>query len=67
MLLRGFVPSNQLTQQLFDSETLEKFRRIMPVVDPLNRKYGRDTVRWARARLDGRWRTKAARGSPVYD
>jgi DNA polymerase V len=66
VLLSGFVSSDQLTRRLFDSETLEKFRRIMPVVDALNRKYGRDTVRWARARLNGRWRTKAARCSPRY-
>jgi DNA polymerase V len=64
--LSGFGPVDQLTRRLFDNETLEKFRLIMPVVDMLNRKYGRDTVRWARARLDDRWRTKAARCSPRY-
>ncbi|MFL6283563.1 MAG: DUF4113 domain-containing protein [Pyrinomonadaceae bacterium] len=32
----------------------------------LNRKYGRDTVRWAVANPKGCWRTKAARRSPLY-
>jgi DNA polymerase V len=66
VLLNGLVPSDQLTHRLFDSETLERFRRVMPVVDMLNRKYGRDTVRLAAARTDGRWKTKAARSSPRY-
>lgn len=64
--LSGFVPANQLTHRLFDSETLEKFRRIMPVADMLNRKYGRDTVRWARAKSNRRWKTRAAQSSPHY-
>jgi DNA polymerase V len=64
--LSGFTPADQLTNRLFDYETLEKFRRIMPIVDMLNMKYGRDTVRWAVAKPNGRWKTKAARCSPRY-
>jgi DNA polymerase V len=64
--LSGFTPADQLTNRLFDCETLEKFRRVMPVVDRLNMKYGRDTVRWALAKPNGRWKTKAARCSPRY-
>jgi len=56
----------QLTGRLFTAEMLEKFRRVMPVVDGLNRKYGRGTVRWAVAKPNGRWQTKAGRCSPHY-
>lgn len=66
VMLDGLVPADQLTGRLFTNETLEKFRRIMPFVDYLNRKYGRDTVRWAIARPEGRWKTKAERCSPHY-
>jgi len=52
-----------MTGGLFDDETLERFRRVTPVVDMLNRKYGRDTVRLAAVNPKGRWRTKAARRS----
>jgi DNA polymerase V len=38
----------------------------MPVVDMLNKKYGRDTVRLAGANPKGRWRTKVAKRSPRY-
>ena len=66
VMLHGLVPANQLTGRLFTSEMLEKFRRVMPVVDSLNRKYGRGTVRWAVAKPNGRWHTKAERRSPHY-
>jgi DNA polymerase V len=66
VVLTGLVPANHLTGRLFDSETMERFRRMMPVVDRLNQKFGRDTVRWGRANQNGRWKTKAARTSPHY-
>lgn len=66
VMLSGMVPVEQTTGRLFDDETLERFRRVMPVVDLLNKKYGRDTVRLARANPKGRWRTKAAKRSPRY-
>jgi DNA polymerase V len=53
-------------ERLFDDEMLERFRRVMPVVDMLNRKYGRDTVRWAAANPKGRCRTKVVSRSPRY-
>lgn len=56
-MFSGLIPVAQLTERLFDDETLERFRRVMPVVDMLNRKYGRDTVRLAPAEL-----ATAARG-----
>jgi DNA polymerase V len=54
------------TGRLFDDETLERFCRVMPVVDILNKRYGRDTVRLAGANPKGRWRTKAGWRSPRY-
>jgi hypothetical protein len=54
------------TGRLFDDETLDRFRRVIPVVDMLNKKYGRDTVRLAGANPKGCWRTKAAKRSPRY-
>jgi hypothetical protein len=54
-MLSGLVPAAQLNERLFDNETLERFRRVMPVVDVFNRKYGRDTVRLAVANPKGQW------------
>jgi DNA polymerase V len=63
VMLSGMVPAGQTTARLFDDETLERFRRV---VDLLNKKYGRDTVRLAGTNPKGRWKTKAARRSPRY-
>lgn len=60
------VPSDQLTGRLFTYETMEKFRRIMPVMDRLNRKYGKYTLRFGVVRPNSRWKTKAERSSPHY-
>lgn len=38
----------------------------MSVVDMLNKKYGRDTLRLAGVKPKGWWRTKAAKRSPRY-
>jgi DNA polymerase V len=66
VILHGLVPSDQLTGRLFSNEIMEKFKLIMPVMDKLNRKYGRNTIRFGIAGPDGRWKTKAERSSPHY-
>jgi DNA polymerase V len=66
VMLSGLVPTDQMSGRLFDDETLERFRRVMPVVDMLHKKYGRDTVRLAGVNPKGRWRTRAAKRSPRY-
>jgi DNA polymerase V len=66
VMLYGLVPANQLTGRLFSSEMMEKFYRVMPAMDKLNKKYGRDTVRFGVAQPNGRGKTKAERCSPHY-
>lgn len=60
------MPASQLTEWLPGSETLGLFRRVMPVVDMLNRKYGRDTGRRVVANPRGRWRTWAGEVSALH-
>lgn len=66
VMLSGLVPVSPSTGRLFTDTQLERFRLVMPVIDKLNRKYGRDTVRLAGANPKGRWRTKAVKCSPRY-
>ena len=66
VILNGLTPAGEITGRLFDNETMEKFRRVMPVIDQLNAKYGRGTLRFVTAHPNGRWKTKAARSSPHY-
>lgn len=65
VILNGLSPADQLTLRMFDN-THERFRQVMVAVDQINRRWGRDTVRFAVARHDGRWRTKFQMRSPRY-
>lgn len=62
----GLVPADQLSLRLFDDPRWERFRRVMEAVDLINRKYGRDIVRFAVAQPHGHWRTKVEYCSPHY-
>jgi DNA polymerase V len=66
VLFSGLILSDQLTNRLFGSETLERFRKVIPVIDTLNRKYGRDTAKLGSANPQGRWKTRAVRPPPRY-
>jgi DNA polymerase V len=65
VILNGLAPAEQLTLRMFD-DTHERFRQVMVAVDQINRRWGRDTLRFGVARPDGNWRTKFQRRSPRY-
>lgn len=66
IILGGLVPADKLTERMFDDKRWERFRRVMGAMDEINRKFGRDTVRFAVAYPDGKWRGKATKRSPRY-
>ena len=47
-------------------ERAERFRQMIVVVDQINRRWGRDTIRFATAYPEGNWQTKIERCSPRY-
>ena len=52
---------------MFDDEQgLERYRRVMKVVDEINRKFGRGTIRLCVANSAGSWSGRANRRSPRY-
>jgi DNA polymerase V len=65
VILNGLTPADQITLRMFDNSH-ERFRKVMVAVDQINRRWGHDTVRFAVARADGRWRTKFQKRSPRY-
>ncbi|HZH32964.1 MAG TPA: Y-family DNA polymerase [Pyrinomonadaceae bacterium] len=66
VMLNSLSPADQLTLRMFGDERAERFRQVLLTVDQLNRKWGRDTVRFATANPVGNWRTKIERRSPRY-
>jgi len=65
-MLNSLSPADQLTLRMFGDEKAERFRQVMVVVDQINRKWGRNTVRFATANPLGNWQTKVEKRSPRY-
>ena len=65
VMLCQLTPAEQLSRRLFGDAGFERSRRVMKAVDEINRRYGRDTVRYGVAR-EGKWQTKFLRRSQRY-
>ncbi len=69
VLLLNLVPDHQIQGSLFDdldSPQRERSRKLMSVVDQLNRQFGAGTVRFASTGLKQPWALKSAHRSPRY-
>ncbi|MBS1796142.1 MAG: Y-family DNA polymerase [Acidobacteria bacterium] len=66
VILSGLVGTEKLTKRLFDDENFQKQHKLMKAIDEINRKFGKDTVRFASVRTAGNWKMKQARKSPGY-
>lgn len=66
VMLNSLSPADQLTLRMFGDERAERFRQVMVAVDQINRRWGRNTVRFATANPEGNWRTKVEKRSPRY-
>jgi DNA polymerase V len=66
VMLNNLAPAEQLSMRLFGDERFERPRRAMRAVDEINRKFGRNTLRFGAARPGGRWETKFLRRSRRY-
>jgi DNA polymerase V len=64
--LGGLDLADLVAKRLWADEWYERQRRLMAVIDRVNAKYGRDTVRCGIFPTDGAWRTRFARRSPRY-
>jgi DNA polymerase V len=65
-MLLDLKPANGLTARLFGQTDYERAQRVMKAVDEINRRQGRDTIRFGVVKSDGRWQTKALRRSRRY-
>jgi DNA polymerase V len=66
VMLNRLAPADGLSMRLFGDERFERSRRVMKAVDDINRKFGRDTLRFGASRAGGRWVTKFLRRSRCY-
>lgn len=66
IILSGLVPNEQLTKRLFDDERFQQQHKLMKAVDEINKKFGKDTVRFGGVKTEGRWKMKQTRKSQNY-
>ena len=66
VMLHSLSSAGQLTLRMFGDERAERFRQVMVAVDKINRRWGKDTVRFAAANPEGRWRPRSEKRSPRY-
>jgi len=66
IILSGLVPNEQLTKRMFDDERFQKQHKLMKAIDAINKKFGKDTVRFASVKTEGRWKMKQTRKSQSY-
>jgi DNA polymerase V len=66
VILNQLVPADQLSRRFFGDAAFERVRRVQKAVDEINRRHGRDTVRFGAAQPKGQWQTKFLKRSPCY-
>lgn len=66
VMLNSLSPADQLTLRMFGDEQAERFRQVRVAMDQINRKWGKDTIRFATANPNGVWKTRFEKRSPRY-
>ncbi len=66
IILTGLTQQAQIQTSLFDNRDRKKSTKLMEAVDGINAKLGRDTVTFASAGTDNRWKQKPAYTSNRY-
>ncbi len=66
IILNGLVSDDKLTKRIFDDERFEKQHKLMKAFDEINRKFGKDAVRFASVKTEGNWKMKQTRKSRSY-
>lgn len=66
VLLLRLTPADRLTRRLYGGEDFERSHRLARVIDEINRRHGKDTVRLGASNPAGGWRTKFSRRSRRY-
>ncbi|HEX8734949.1 MAG TPA: DUF4113 domain-containing protein [Pyrinomonadaceae bacterium] len=55
-----------ILKRMFDDERFQRRHNLMKAIDEINRKFGKDTVRFGCVQTEGKWKMKQTRKSPCY-
>ena len=66
VMLSGIISNNEVQGNLFDNKNRFKSQKIMIVIDKINKKMGRDKIRYAAQGYSNKWKLKQKSLSPCY-
>ncbi len=66
IILSGLLPNENLTKRIFDDERFQQQHKLMKAIDEINKKFGKDTVRFGSVKTEGNWKMKQTRKSQSY-
>ncbi len=66
VIVSGIIPNSQVQCNIFDSVNRLKSSKLIGVVDKINKKLGRDSIRYASQGYYRKWKLKQERLSPCY-
>jgi DNA polymerase V len=66
VMLNQLVPADQMSRRFFGDVGYDRSHRVMKAIDEINRRHGRDTVRFGVVQPQARWQTKSLRRSQNY-
>ena len=66
VILNQLIPADQMSRRFFGDASFERSRSLLKAIDEINRRHGRDTVRFGVVQPKGRWQTKFLKRSQCY-
>jgi len=66
VVLSGIIPTHHVQCDMFDTRNCEKSKVIMNTVDSINKKMGKDSIRYGSQGYYRKWKLKQERLSPCY-
>ena len=66
IILSGIIPTHHVQCDMFDTKDRGKSRVMMNTIDSINKKIGRDSIRYASQGYYRKWKLKQERLSPCY-
>ena len=66
IILSGIIPTNHVQCDMFDTKNRQKSKVMMNTIDSINKKIGRDSIRYASQGYYRKWKLKQERLSPCY-
>ena len=66
VVLSGIIPTQHVQCDMFDTKNRQKSKIMMNTIDSINKKMGRDSIRYASQGYSRKWKLKQERLSPCY-